>query len=164
MIETLDKYRHMVGKLANRCSQDPLVADLVREIEKILHFEIYHKVPEDERLFAYLLSLQQKLGQRTALISDIHGNYEGLCVVLEDIVNQNCDSIVCLGDLVEGGSEDEAVIDAIRNQQIPCVRGNHDENNDTLLSDGAKQFLLHLPERITEEDILYVHISPRSAN
>jgi putative phosphoesterase len=36
------------------------------------------------------------------------------------------DRIVCLGDLVGYGSEPDAVVAAIRDRAIACIRGNHD--------------------------------------
>ena len=46
-------------------------------------------------------SKEQK--RRTASISDIHGNYDGLLAVLADIARLQCDRILCQGDLVDGG-------------------------------------------------------------
>lgn len=98
---------------------------------------------------------------RTAIISDIHGNYEGLMVALEDIGNNNCERIICLGDMVDGGDGNEAVVNEIIRLGIPSVRGNHDENNDLRLTEETKIFLKNLPEEIIEEDVFYTHISPR---
>ena len=98
---------------------------------------------------------------RTALISDIHGNYDGLLAVLKDTVLQQCDRIVCLGDLVDGGPNGPEVVQLIREQSITTVQGNHDEWPDTLLPLDAKQYLRALPEAIVEGDILFTHTSPR---
>ena len=70
---------------------------------------------------------------KTAIIADIHGNYRGLLAAFEDIQNCHCERIVCLGDLVDGGEENQEVISFIREHNIPCVRGNHDEFPETLL-------------------------------
>jgi hypothetical protein len=99
---------------------------------------------------------------RTAICSDIHGNYDGLKAVLADISGQKCDRIICLGDLVDGGSQGIEVVRAIRDLRIATVRGNHDETalwDDALPSD-VRDFLRSLPEDIPEEDILYTHSSP----
>ena len=101
---------------------------------------------------------------RTALISDIHGNYEGLQAVLTDIAQQQCDRIFCLGDLVDGGSQSVEVVRAIREQGIVTVRGNHDESgvwNDTLPED-VRMYLQSLPEEIIENQVIYTHTSPRT--
>jgi predicted phosphodiesterase len=100
---------------------------------------------------------------RTALISDIHGNYEGLQAVLTDIAQQQCDRIFCLGDLVDGGSQSVEVVRTMREQGIVTVRGNHDESgvwNDTLPED-VRTYLQSLPEEIIENGVIYTHTSPR---
>ena len=98
---------------------------------------------------------------RTALISDIHGHYDGLIKVLEDIELQACHRILCLGDLVEGGAEDELVVRTIRERQIPCVQGNHDADHALTLAPEILEYLNQIPTRREEDDILYCHISPR---
>jgi predicted phosphodiesterase len=99
--------------------------------------------------------------QRLAIVSDIHGNYEGLLKVLEDAEREQCDGIVCLGDLVDGGPADMEVVTLIRERAIPTVRGNHDDTNDLALPWDDQQFLWSLPFTLTCDDILLTHISPR---
>src|ERR1022692_620842 len=64
---------------------------------------------------------------RYAVIADIHANLPALRVVLEDIKAQQCSRIVCLGDLVGYNSYPKECLDIIRELDIPCVKGNHDE-------------------------------------
>jgi predicted phosphodiesterase len=156
-------YHVAAETLAQRLSADTGVAALLREFERIVRFEIDHGIPEDQRLSSRLLAGKRAPpARRTALISDIHGNHAGLLAALADIERQACDRILCLGDLVEGGPMNEEVVRTLRELGVPCVRGNHDENNDADLADATQQFLLGLPERIVEDDVLYVHISPRA--
>lgn len=98
---------------------------------------------------------------KTAIISDIHGNYDGLLTVLQDIAFCNCQRIICLGDLVEGGDKNEEVVFELINRRIASVRGNHDEYNNLFLNKATQNYLLNLPEEIIEDNILYTHISPR---
>ena len=63
---------------------------------------------------------------RIAVISDIHGNLYALREVLEDIDNQNIDSIICLGDLVGYGPHPNEVIALIKRRNILCLKGNYD--------------------------------------
>jgi len=98
---------------------------------------------------------------KTALISDIHGNYDGLLVVLEDIRQHQCDRILCLGDLVDGGPHGPEVVQFIQDHALPTVQGNHDEWPDTRLSWEARDYLRSLPEEIIEGGILFTHTSPR---
>ncbi|MCW3098046.1 MAG: putative phosphoesterase [Chthonomonadaceae bacterium] len=98
---------------------------------------------------------------RTALISDIHGNFDGLLAVLNDTALLKCDRVVCLGDLVDGGPRGPEVMQLVRDLAMPTVQGNHDEWPDTILPWDAKKYLRSLPEEIVEGDILFTHTSPR---
>jgi predicted phosphodiesterase len=62
-----------------------------------------------------------------AIIADIHGNLEAFQVVLEDIRAQNTDHIVCLGDVVGYNANPKECLQIVRELNIPCVKGNHDE-------------------------------------
>ena len=157
-----NEYRRAAADLIRRLQSDPSALALAREIDELLRHEIALRIPEQERLCHRLALPAPVRAKRTAIISDIHGNHAGLVAALDDIARQRCDRIVCLGDLVEGGPGNEEVIEAISTMGIPCVRGNHDEINDIELSTSARQFLGQLPERIVEEDLLFVHISPRA--
>ena len=100
---------------------------------------------------------------KTALISDIHGNYDGLKAVLADIAEQHCDRVICLGDLVDGGLQSVEVVRELQASKVLTVRGNHDEYgvwDDTLPAD-VRDFLRSLPEEIIEGDVFYTHTSPR---
>jgi predicted phosphodiesterase len=160
-LKNLQQYRPAADALAQQFAHDPKAAELARELERIVRFELEHRIPESERLAGRLAGRRPAPAGRTAIISDIHGNHAGLLAALEDIERQRCDRIVCLGDLVDGGPDNEAVVEAFRERRIPSVRGNHDETNDLDLAESARAFLLGLPERITEDDVLYTHISPR---
>jgi predicted phosphodiesterase len=104
---------------------------------------------------------QKGAAVRTAIISDIHGNLDGLLAALGDAESAGCERVVCLGDLVEGGSHDLEVVREIRDRRIPCVRGNHDEGFAHASRLEEALFVRGLPERIIEGDRLYVHVSPR---
>ena len=62
-----------------------------------------------------------------AIIADIHGNLDAFQVVLEDIRAQNATHIVCLGDVVGYNAQPKECLDIVRQMNIPCVKGNHDE-------------------------------------
>ncbi|MFK7961194.1 MAG: metallophosphoesterase [Phycisphaerales bacterium] len=63
---------------------------------------------------------------RTAIISDIHGNFEALTAVLGDIDAQGVDQIVCLGDVLGYGPDPVACADLIAERCAWCLMGNHD--------------------------------------
>ncbi|MEY4916432.1 MAG: hypothetical protein RL616_345 [Verrucomicrobiota bacterium] len=62
-----------------------------------------------------------------AIIADIHGNLEAFQVVLEDIRAQQVDHIVCLGDVVGYNANPKECLQIVRDMNIPCVKGNHDD-------------------------------------
>ncbi|MHC4831135.1 MAG: metallophosphoesterase family protein [Planctomycetota bacterium] len=63
---------------------------------------------------------------KTAIISDIHGNYDALQAVLSDIDDQAVDRIVCLGDVVGYGAEPRECVQALLDRDVLTVAGNHD--------------------------------------
>ena len=69
-----------------------------------------------------------------AIIADIHGNLDAFQVILEDIRAQNATHVVCLGDIVGYNANPKECLKIIRDMNIPCVKGNHDDlcstNND----------------------------------
>lgn len=124
---------------------------------------------------------------RRAIISDIHGNLAALEAVLADIATQDVSGIVCLGDTVGYGPDPCACVDRARDFDF-SILGNHD--NSVLFdpegfnvaaeqaifwtrsqiecgADGPEksrlrmEFLLHLPRVVREDQVLFVHGSPR---
>lgn len=63
---------------------------------------------------------------KIGIVSDIHGHIEPLKRAFALFESRGVDQIICAGDLVDGGWEDEAVVDYIRTHNIISVRGNHD--------------------------------------
>jgi putative phosphoesterase len=68
---------------------------------------------------------------KIAIISDIHGNMQSLEAVLEDIKQEDCDKIFCLGDIAMAGPEPGKVVAKIQellNQgDFDIIQGNTDE-------------------------------------
>ncbi|ANF49703.1 serine/threonine protein phosphatase [Chryseobacterium glaciei] len=62
-----------------------------------------------------------------AIFSDVHGNLPALEVVLNDIEERGIHQKFCLGDLVDFAPWGNEVIEKIKNLNIPCLMGNHDE-------------------------------------
>ncbi len=60
------------------------------------------------------------------IISDIHGDLDGLERALELLRDKGAEQIICAGDLVDKGSAPDAVVALIKAQSISCVQGNHD--------------------------------------
>lgn len=124
---------------------------------------------------------------RRAILSDIHGNLEALNSVLADVRAENCEQIICLGDIVGYGPEPQACIDVVKSFDA-CILGNHDlaalfdpegfsnaaeqailwtrrqiESEDSSEACLARlQFLAHLPRTRREGELLFVHGSVRN--
>src|SRR3954470_17828493 len=63
---------------------------------------------------------------KLGLISDIHADLDHLRRALILLRERGAETILCAGDLVDGESEGNAVVEFVRQQNIPCVQGNHD--------------------------------------
>jgi len=63
---------------------------------------------------------------RIALISDIHGNNIALKAVLEDVEQQQVDTIICLGDTVTIGPQPRQVLAKLKALDCTCIMGNHE--------------------------------------
>lgn len=123
-----------------------------------------------------------------ALISDIHGNYEALKAVFEDIDAHHADEVYFLGDVVGYGPEPEACIDLIEERCKVFLMGNHDHailNEPVRFNPIAEQairclrtrmepgiysmskkrrrwkFLSKLDSVYQEDGLMFVHASPR---
>lgn len=64
---------------------------------------------------------------KIAIFSDVHGNLPALEVVLNDIEKRGIQQKFCLGDLVDFAPWGNEVTEKIKNLNIPCIMGNHDE-------------------------------------
>ena len=124
----------------------------------------------------------------TALISDIHGNWEALTSVLADIDRRGIERVVCLGDVVGYGPEPARCLDLVRARCAHVLMGNHEDAllhgpigfyplaRNALLWTRAQMFspvlhplrtmryrriLRHLPRALPLENCWLVHGSPR---
>lgn len=93
-----------------------------------------------------------------AVLSDIHGHLNRLQQVLDDA--DGCRRIICLGDLVEGGDDNDDVVALMRARADVCLRGNHDEEHDCVLSDESESFLAACPTEVRDGDVCFMHESP----
>lgn len=124
---------------------------------------------------------------KRALISDIHSNVEALTAVLEDIRQEGCEEIYCLGDVVGYGPNPRECIDLVKANCDVCILGNHDqgalfdpegfhaaaeqaifwtrdqlEDYESPTAIARWDFLGERPRAKREEGLLFVHGSPRN--
>ena len=125
---------------------------------------------------------------KTAIISDIHSNLASLNAVFADIKGQGAERTFCLGDIVGYGPNPCECIDILMKTDI-CLLGNHDQGalfDPEGFNSGAEraifwtrdqlekttgnptdvdrrwEFLGECPRNYHENDMLFVHGSPRN--
>jgi putative phosphoesterase len=64
---------------------------------------------------------------RIGILSDIHANITALEAVLDDLKQQQVETVYCLGDLVGYAAFPNEVIDRIRRDGTPTIMGNYDD-------------------------------------
>lgn len=74
----------------------------------------------------YHQTLARLNSMRLGLLADLHGDIRALETTLRRLESLAVDQIVCMGDLIGYGSEPDAVVAAVRDRSISCIRGNHD--------------------------------------
>lgn len=118
---------------------------------------------------------------RTAVISDIHSNWEALRAVWARIMELDCDEFFCLGDIVGYGARPVECLNHLIEFGATCIQGNHDalvadgslglnfnehslkavEHNRLLLNSQHLEFLNALPTRLEPQPgVILAHGSP----
>jgi putative phosphoesterase len=68
---------------------------------------------------------------KIAVLSDIHGNYESLQTVAEDIDRWSPDLVIVNGDMINRGPEPQKCLNYVKNRQLHdqwyVLRGNHED-------------------------------------
>lgn len=75
---------------------------------------------------------------------------------------ENVDTIVGLGDYVDGYDADEKCVELIKRNFSICVRGNHDEDQGRALEGSSRTWLADLSETAVLDNWLITHSSPRT--
>ena len=131
---------------------------------------------------------------KIAVISDIHGNFQALDSVLDDMRKNHAEQVFCLGDLAMAGPQPRLIIDLIsKKSDWVVIQGNTDKmiadfspeimenvkksfpimanalaDDVYFIEDEMKQYLKNLPARKEVEvegvKVLLVHGSPRRNN
>src|SRR5215510_8754246 len=65
--------------------------------------------------------------ERYAILGDIHANLEAFTAVMKDAGEQRCTQYACVGDVVGYNANPSECLEIIRDLNMPCVKGNHDE-------------------------------------
>lgn len=101
---------------------------------------------------------------RIALISDIHANLHALYAVMADYQCEQCDSVVCIGDVVGYNAYPQECVNEIRAIGCPVVKGNHDEEvvnlENTRMNPLARQAMEWTRSRLDEESLTWLRRLP----
>lgn len=120
----------------------------------------------------------KKIVEPTIIFSDIHANLPSLEMTLNFAKDQNINSIVSLGDLIEYNNQNNEVIELLNannRKLLSSLRGNHDDGIlqedyfvSTMFHDHIKkelgQQLLNLPQNdlisVNDKKLLLTHSNP----
>ncbi len=101
---------------------------------------------------------------KIGLISDIHGNYEALKVVLGELDSLGVERIYCAGDVVGYYCQINECCDELRRRRIQCVMGNHDwymvGGGYCPRSQSVNDCLVYQREIITEDNLAWLKTFP----
>lgn len=100
---------------------------------------------------------------KTAVISDIHGNYPALRAVLDDVDKRNIKQLLCLGDICGYYCMVNQCIDEIRDRNIITLMGNHEYyllNHVTCNSKTVKICIDYQKEIITDQNRKWISELP----
>ena len=83
--------------------------------------------------------------KKIAVFSDIHGNYQVLSSILDDINKDNFMEVICLGDVVGIGPDSSKCLDLIMNSNVTMLLGNHElyQIKGTEIDDLKTSFVEH---------------------
>jgi len=121
-------------------------------------------------------------GRRVGIFSDIHANLPALEAILEALEHEDCDFLVCCGDVVGYGAFPNECCELLMARGIPTIVGNHDHaalglTDISYFNEIAKaailwtrremkplnlQWLRDLPFTLRYNNLYFVHSSPEA--
>lgn len=75
--------------------------------------------------------------RRRIVIGDVHGHYQGLMTLLEAIALGSEDQLYFLGDLIDRGPQSAQVVNFVKENNHPCLLGNHEQMLLNILTNGG---------------------------
>lgn len=102
---------------------------------------------------------------KIAVISDIHGNYQALKAIINDIEEEKTDYIICLGDIIGKGINSRRCIDLIKEKCSLVLRGNVDDRfcrtpEDFKNDENEYNRIKFYQQFLTNDDINYLNNLP----
>jgi diadenosine tetraphosphatase ApaH/serine/threonine PP2A family protein phosphatase len=93
-----------------------------------------------------------------AVLSDIHGNFQALEAVWEDLEAQGADEVLTLGDNVGYGPQPDEVVAFLRERGVSSCLGNHEQG----LADPAEASARFNPHALEALEVTRSLLSPES--
>lgn len=104
--------------------------------------------------------------KRYAIITDIHGNLEGLNAIIDDIKTKDIDDIFCLGDTIDIGTNSKECVDKLIELNIKTILGNHElyllrgtDIEPSIVGD-EKEHYKWVKESLTDKEINFIKSCP----
>ncbi len=106
--------------------------------------------------------------KKIAIFSDIHGNFQALTSIMNDIRSDQFDDVFFLGDMVGFGPNPKECVELLKNANINIVKGNHEiyQTNDKIANKLLTEIELKHKEwirnELDDEDFNYIKKLPMS--
>ena len=100
--------------------------------------------------------------KRYAIITDIHGNLEGLNAILDDIKLKQVDDIYCLGDTIGIGTNSKECVNRLEELNIKTILGNHElyllrgTDIEPTIEEEEKKHYEWVKESLTDKEIDFI--------
>lgn len=104
--------------------------------------------------------------KRYAIITDIHGNLEGLNAIIDDIKTKDIDDIYCLGDTIDIGTNSKECVDKLIELNIKTILGNHElyllrgTDIEPSIVGEEKEHYKWVKESLTDKEINFIKSCP----
>ena len=106
-------------------------------------------------------AIHREIMGKIAVISDIHGDLDALKQAFAIIKNAKCQKIICLGDVLDEGSDNEKILKLLKRHKTICIRGNHEDLERVEHTASVKQFLEDCLEDLTINGFHFCHVIKR---
>ncbi|MBR8831806.1 MAG: Bis(5'-nucleosyl)-tetraphosphatase, symmetrical [Chroococcopsis gigantea SAG 12.99] len=64
---------------------------------------------------------------RRIIVGDVHGHYEALIMLMQEIAPNKNEPVYFLGDLIDRGPHSSQVVDFVKTHHYHCLLGNHEQ-------------------------------------
>ncbi len=106
---------------------------------------------------------QLNIAKKIAVFSDIHGNFEALQSILDDIKLNDFDEVIYLGDAISLGPQPKECLELLKNSNVRFILGNHElyylygsEIDDAIKPQDEKEHYTWVKNKLDESDREYL--------